>query len=388
MNYFSKPLTFFHLIGAHLPVWSVTTKYESNAGEEDWIYVECRSVCEYVCDKPIAESHIDALSEHPDVINSIPWYNLSGTELHQTPDSTKIQIDRALVSASSSGSRSVNTIPNEPLKLRFRVYHKFGKTDPKLFTWGCEDHCKYSCMHHVVDERKSILPTRQFHGKWPFKRVFICQEILSSVYSLGNCLPYLILAFSSAFWRLRPILRWLTVSFITVWIASTVFHCRDTNSTMMFDYYSVLFGGLMNVAASSDALFFSNKPQNRFRPIWFASLALVWLSLVTYMTYIKFDFFLHTIASIIIGVSGTVLWSIWYLVNRKTVKHAWMMAVGSISLFPLLIAFEINDFPPGEMGLADAHSFWHLTSIPVACLITTFLFREAVRDQTLLRKQT
>lgn len=381
MNYFSKPLSFTILIGTFARALSVLTDYKSEAGDEDWIYVECRSVCEYVCYKPSPESHVDALSEHVDVINAIPWHSLSRQDLHQTPQSSKTEIDRALVSAASAGSGSDNLVPHARLKQRFRDYHKFGKSDPKLFTWSCVDHCKYSCMHHVENERKSVLPVRQFHGKWPFKRVFICQEILSSVYSLGNCLPYLIFVFSSAFWHIRPILRLLTFSFITVWIASTVFHCRDTDTTMMFDYYSVLFGGLMNVAASSDAIFFHTKPPSRWRKILFSFLVLIWVSLVSYMTFASFNFLMHTIATIIIGVSGTILWSIWYLLNRDSIRHAWMMAVGSISLFPLLIAFELNDFPPGEMGLADAHSFWHLTSIPVAVVITTFLFREAQRDR-------
>ena len=381
MKFFSKPLVFFSVLVAFTRISAVPASIESNSGDEDWIYIECRSVCEHVCDSEAEERHIDVLSEHSLVLNAIPWANLSETDLLQTHESAKHRIDKALAEASKSKDSQPSQGSNHGIKQRFRVYHAFGKSDPKLFTWPCEDHCKYTCMHHVAELRNSQLPIRQFHGKWPFKRVAICQEILSSVYSFGNCFPYLVFAFSSAFWRIRPIMRWLTFSFITVWIASTVFHCRDTDSTMMFDYFSVLFGGLMNIAAATDAIFFHNKPHNpAHRNILFSLLVLTWLSIVGYMTFVEFDFFMHTIASIIIGITGTILWSIWYALNRRTVSHAWMMALASVSLFPLLIAFELNDFPPGPMGLADAHSFWHLTSIPVAVLITAFFFQESKRD--------
>ena len=380
MNYFSKPLTFFIWFSVTSLISSTPAVYESNSGDEDWIYIECRSICEHVCETGAEEKHIDVLSSDAIVLNAIPWRNLNDSSIQQTPNSAKSKIDRAIGSVANSGYKPSKTIPHEGLKQRFRIYHTFGKSDPKLFTWSCDDHCKYSCMHHVAEKRQSQLPVRQFHGKWPFKRVFICQEILSSVYSLGNCFPYIIFAFSSAFWQIRPIMRWLAISFITVWIASTVFHCRDNTPTMMFDYYSVLFGGLMNVAAAADSIFFRAKPRTVWRSILFSSLALVWVALVGYMTFVEFDFFMHIISTIIFGITGTILWLLWYGLNRRHVPHAWMIAVGSVSLFPLLIAFELNDFPPGEMGLADAHSFWHLTSIPVAFLITMFFFREAKRD--------
>ena len=387
MNYFSKPLSFLICLGALSQVLSVPAAYESNSGDEDWIYIECRSVCEHVCETNAEEKHIDVLSSDAVVLSAIPWHNLTNRDIHQVPNSVKSKIDQAISSVSRSSYRSSTVQPHEGLRQRFRVYHKFGKSDPKLFTWPCEDHCKYTCMHHVAETRQSQLPVRQFHGKWPFRRFFICQEILSSVYSLLNCAPYIVFALSSSFWRIRPIMRWLAISFITVWIASTVFHCRDTTSTMMFDYYSVLFGGLMNIAASADSIFFRNRPRSVWRSLLFSSLALTWIGLVGYMTFVEFDFFMHIVSTIIFGITGTVLWLVWYALNRRHVPHAWMIAVSSVSLFPLLIAFELNDFPPGEMGLADAHSFWHLTSIPVAALITLFFFREAQRDFAELNTQ-
>jgi predicted permease len=105
------------------------------------------------------------------------------------------------------------------------------------------------------------------------------------------------------------------------------------------------------------------------------------------MTLVKFDFLLHIIMSVLTGAVGAILWIVWYFRNRETIKHAWMIALGSVSLFPLLMAFEINDFPPGEYGLADAHSFWHLSTIPVSCLFVLFLFKESQRDSIKKRKK-
>jgi hypothetical protein len=153
---------------------------------------------------------------------------------------------------------------------------------------------------------------------------------------------------------------------------------------MWIDYFAVLGGSLTNIAAGADALLYRDSlqsvPTARRRKSIYMGLTLTWVACVSYMTLVKFDFLLHIVISVLTGAVGTVLWIVWYYRNRKSVAHAWMIALGSVSLFPLLLAFEINDFPPGQEGLADAHSFWHLSTIPVSGLFGWFLFKESERD--------
>lgn len=58
--------------------------------------------------------------------------------------------------------------------------------------WSCEDNCQYKCMHEVHEQRmKDGLPTVKFFGKWPFTRVWGCQEIMSVIFSIANAVPHI-----------------------------------------------------------------------------------------------------------------------------------------------------------------------------------------------------
>jgi post-GPI attachment to proteins factor 3 len=56
-----------------------------------------------------------------------------------------------------------------------------------LVKWNCRDECKYECMHKTTQAfiaRKWNIP--QFHGKWPFVRLFGFQEPASVFFSALN----------------------------------------------------------------------------------------------------------------------------------------------------------------------------------------------------------
>lgn len=72
----------------------------------------------------------------------------------------------------------------------------------KLTQWDCQSDCKYLCMkqHNEMREEEG-LSVLQYYGKWPFtrvclilfvlkKQIFGFQEIVSSLFSLGNFIPY------------------------------------------------------------------------------------------------------------------------------------------------------------------------------------------------------
>jgi hypothetical protein len=106
----------------------------------------------------------------------------------------------------------------------------------RLFRWTCNDDCSYQCTHQVTsallqhpDSHERV--HHQYHGKWPFWRVWGMQEPASVLFSLGN------------FWvhwngwrkvRRRvndslAVKRWmmaLAVVQMNTWFWSAVFHIR------------------------------------------------------------------------------------------------------------------------------------------------------------------
>lgn len=63
----------------------------------------------------------------------------------------------------------------------FKRQHLSNLVDTVLY-WKCSDQCKYDCMWETVgvfEERKMPIP--QFHGKWPFIRVWGMQEPASVI---------------------------------------------------------------------------------------------------------------------------------------------------------------------------------------------------------------
>ncbi|KAJ9590287.1 hypothetical protein L9F63_027876, partial [Diploptera punctata] len=64
----------------------------------------------------------------------------------------------------------------------------------KLTKWTCRDECSYNCMWKTVDafiNRNWNVP--QFHGKWPFVRIFGIQEPASVLFSISTLLLILMI---------------------------------------------------------------------------------------------------------------------------------------------------------------------------------------------------
>lgn len=122
--------------------------------------------------------------------------------------------------------------------------------------WTCNLNCDYQCQRILTEERHTIYGDEvlQYHGKWPFWRVFGVQELASAVLSLGNFIPHFVGArkilrilshkrdtepqniFSMYF---HLYINVLVMTFITMcaWLASTVFHVRDFKVTEKLDYF-------------------------------------------------------------------------------------------------------------------------------------------------------
>ena len=343
---------------------------DEHDGKCDARFVECEAVCEFACSSDHDIVEIESLDAHHKVLRELPWSHLSG---HRQVDREqyKGEILNALAGAVSSKSGSKQKSPKSALGERLGEYGAIAKRDPGLIAWPCLDHCRYECMHRTVAESGKVV---KFFGKWPFQRVGVFQELLSSVYSFLNAVPYILFAMTQTFKTLTPpVFRIYTLIVAFMWIASGVFHCRDTPLTQHVDYFSAIGGVFANCTVAVVLLLKSA----RKRALVVTGMALLWLTHVSYMGLVSFDFDWNMKVGVVAALSGTISWQIWFLRNRRSKPHAWLIPPVTLGLFPLFLTFELGDFPPGPMGLADAHAFWHLSTIPISCAWAVFMFKES-----------
>ena len=315
------------------------------------------------------------------MIDAIPWSNLSEEDL--------LYVDRAvhkprIARTMSDAWRERESLTNEvsqgsALEERFAMYGRIAHEDPELFGWGCLDHCRYECMHRVELDRGLSYP-RKYFGKWPFRRVYFCQEVLSSVYSLLNGLPYIIFSLTGTFrHHTPPVYRWFTLIVSVMWIASAVFHCRDNAVTMYMDYFSAFAGVVANCGAGLHEAVLSES--GRAKQIGMGILFFLWVFHSLYLSLIKFDFDWNMTLAIVVAAIGGLFWIIYYIKHRRSKAHAWIPVVATWGLFPLLLVFELNDFAPGSSGLADAHSYWHLSTVPFSVMWVVFMQLESAKGK-------
>ncbi|SCU99138.1 LAME_0G01970g1_1 [Lachancea meyersii CBS 8951] len=119
-----------------------------------------------------------------------------------------------------------------------------------LLLWDCASHCDYQCQHIITKMRiQNGEPIVQFHGKWPFKRIFGMQELFSTVFSMANFMPHYrgyqllqreIRSSSSSHRNVRSVLNkylYVAIAGMLAWSSSTIFHFRDLEITEKLDYF-------------------------------------------------------------------------------------------------------------------------------------------------------
>ncbi|CAR29005.1 hypothetical protein ZYGR_0W00330 [Zygosaccharomyces rouxii] len=130
----------------------------------------------------------------------------------------------------------------------------FAKTPVLLrhfLAWDCVSDCDYQCQQIVTHMRmEKGDPFLQFHGKWPFKRLFGVQEFFSALFSIGNFIPHY-----RGYKMLQALLHkaqkggnagqsvllqnyvYVSIAGMLAWTASTTFHLRDRPLTEKMDYF-------------------------------------------------------------------------------------------------------------------------------------------------------
>lgn len=263
----------------------------------------------------------------------------------------------------------------------------------RLLQWTVKQDCGYHCMqkitHHAMENNLYI---HQYHGKWPFQRVYGIQEPASAVFSILNGLMHL---------RYFKILQqrvpdsyfikrfYLTISIVgmNAWLWSTVFHTRDTPLTEKLDYFSA--GGyiLYGLCVCVLRIFYV---RGIWASLWTILCALLYIAHVTYLSSMsRFDYGYNMTACIIVGSLQTNLWLVWSIKqytkwgNPERRPFAWMVGV-SVVLVTLAMCLEVFDFPP-IMEILDAHSLWHAATIPLAPLFYKFLLKDTELETSVSR---
>lgn len=165
---------------------------------------------------------------------------------------------------------------------------------------------------------------------------------------------------------------------MNAWLWSAVFHARDWRSTELLDYFSAdLF--VVGTLASTICRVFQLRSRSSLGLVW-GCLILLYLRHVHQMMTVSFDYGYNTLAAIALGGVGSLLW-LWSLLRHRP-PYAWKVAACHMGMWAAA-SFEVWDFPP-VFGLIDAHSLWHLSTVPLGFLWYSFL-EDDLRAATKLR---
>lgn len=276
-----------------------------------------------------------------------------------------------------------------------------------LFRWDCNLDCNYKCQQIVTRDRVAKgLPTVQFYGKWPFRRVFGVTELFSTVFSLGNLYVnyinyykvkrhYRLTAYKDES-RANMLWQYLVLLIVSMvgWFCSTVFHVRDYPLTESLDYIgagAIIVANLNAIVVRKFGLFHPEK--NSHRRIF--QLVLCGVLLVHYLKlYTAWDYAYNMQFNVVVGVTALMLWIVHSVsVNRQYRRRPYfynnsihllpfetrilnkLNVIGLsrtkyIPLIPVVLnlfllaaaSLEMLDFEPVGL-LVDAHSLWHLCTI-------------------------
>jgi hypothetical protein len=82
--------------------------------------------------------------------------------------------------------------------------------------------------------------------------------------------------------------------------------------------------------------------------------------------------------SVVIGVLQNVLWLVWMVRNYFNRVYYWKIGAAVLTLSSAM-SLELLDFPP-LLKIFDAHSLWHMATIPIVGLYWDFIMDDAQYD--------
>lgn len=279
----------------------------------------------------------------------------------------------------------------------------------KLLLWDCPSNCDYQCQQIVTKERvRKGEEVYQFHGKWPFWRIFGVQEVALMLFSFLNFIPHYLGYFQlkalaeklpqTQATYLRGMLRntrFAALVAMGAWLSLTIFHIRDVMFTEKLDYY---FAGLTVLTGFYGIAFRYFKlylPRRYLAKYSFALLCIAAYASHIYRLETDWLYTYNMQANIFVGILQNIFWGLtcfelytkyydlekddniirldhleYVRSNRIFMGSFYSKSPKLYSLYPLLLCFivivgmslEIFDFAPIFFDLVDAHSLWHLVT--------------------------
>ncbi|EMR08114.1 hypothetical protein PNEG_03552 [Pneumocystis murina B123] len=253
----------------------------------------------------------------------------------------------------------------------------------RIGMWDCQSECDYSCQRIVtLYRKKNGLQKEQFWGKWYFIRILAMQEPASVVFSilngyvhyLGFCWIKLLIPSDYVFKKFYIIYALLGLN---TWFWSAVYHIRDFKFTERADYFSAGALTLWSFFFTPLRIFRLDlcRNYNFFVYLWAFTCIFAFLIHVIYLSFVKFNYSYNMAANVLIGFSQNILWVYYSLSNYGTRPFAlWPMYI--VCAIMIAMCFEIFDFPP-ILYLFDAHSLWHMATIPIVYYWYKFLILDS-----------
>lgn len=260
----------------------------------------------------------------------------------------------------------------------------------KFFGWTCPAECQYQCMWTVErSNRAAGMPVLQYHGKWPFRRIWGMQEPASALFSLGNFFahaygyyyiyrPGMRLVKTPSHWFLHSLVMANYYGSLNVWLWSAVFHSRDVYWTMLLDYASAV--GLILIGMATSICRGLNIRERRRRHLLLLLCSLYYVRHIYYMTMVQFSFAWNMkVAGVALGIYFFfyISWSLAHLYHGKR-SHSRYLLLACLSMIAGA-SLEILDFAPW-LHLFDAHALWHAATVPISILWYKFYLGDLQYD--------
>jgi hypothetical protein len=93
-----------------------------------------------------------------------------------------------------------------------------------------------------------------------------------------------------------------------------------------------------------------------------------------HLGWVHFDYAYNMKVNVALGVTHCLSWVLWFLLTPRARSHG-KIIVGFCVLMFLFMTLELLDFPP-IFWVFDAHSLWHLATIPLVRMYYQFHLRD------------
>ncbi|PKA48729.1 hypothetical protein AXF42_Ash018671 [Apostasia shenzhenica] len=274
--------------------------------------------------------------------------------------------------------------------------------EPLYLQWkqlNCRSDCRYHCMMQREKEREALgLSPVKYHGKWPFKRIYVFQEPASAALSAFNLMMHFngwLSFFVLVNYKLplRPQSRrtyyeytglWHIYGFLSMnaWLWSAIFHTRDFELTEKLDYSSAV--ALLGYSLILSLLRTFDVKDEASRVMFAAPILAFVTTHILYLNFYELDYGWNMKVCIVMGVVQMFVWAIWAGVTRHPNRvKLWIVVFGGA----LAMLLEIYDFSP-YCGYFDAHALWHAATIPLTILWWSFIKSDAEDRTSILIKKS